>query len=276
MAQRKKSNSSRSGSTRGTAKKTTGTRKTTAPTSRGKHKKMNTWKPGSQAAGARNVAAPGDFGVPVGTERTRDRDYVTRNTKRSDRGTQHPASHEHDGDRSSGAGGNYSGPGSSSGGDIDPDITGVGFGGSGVSQAGPDDQIGADESDGTSNEFASPVPPGRPGEVEIIPAQRRNQRDVGKVGGSKRVRGSVVSRAADVSTGRDAQGADAATNPTARGDDSFVGEISSGEASGDDLAISPSSDTQGARRGDNQIRGTQKDVRGDDDGHAELEDDDTA
>ena len=273
MAQRKNGGSKRSNSTRGPAKKTSGTRRTTGATSRGK--KINTWRPGSQAAGARNVAARGDFGVPAGTARTRDRDYVTQNTKRSDRGTQHPASHEHDGDRTSGAGGNYSGPGSSSGGDVDTDITGVGFGGT-VSQAGPDDQIGADESDGTSNEFASPVPPGRPGEVEVIPAQRRNQSGVGKVGGSKRVRGSVLSRGGDVSTGRDAQGADAATNPNARGDDSFAAEVSSGEASGDDLAISPSSDTQGARRGDNQIRGTQKDVRGDDDGDAELENDDTA
>ena len=269
MAQRK-TRSKRSGSTRGTAKKTSGTRKTSGATSRGK--KMNTWKPGSEPARARNVAARGDFGVPVGTGRTRDRDYVTQNTKRIDRGTQHPASHEHDGDRSSGAGGTYSGPGSSSGGDLDTDITGVGFGG-GVSQAGPDDHVGADASDGTSNEFASPVPPGRPGEVDVVPAQRRNQRGVGKVGGSKRVRGSVVSRDADVSTGQDAQGADAATNPNARGDDSFAAEISGGEASGEDLPISPSSDTQGARRGDNQIRGPQKDVRND--ANEEVEDEES-
>jgi hypothetical protein len=145
----------------------------------------------------------------------------------------------------------------------------VGFGGTGISQAGPDDEIGADESDGSSNEFASPVPKGRPGEVEVIPAQRRNQRGVGKVGGSKRVRGSVQTRDGDVSTGRDAQGADAATNPNVRGDDSFKGEISAGEAAGDDLPVSPSSDTQGARAGDNQISGAQKDLRDDDDAASE-------
>ena len=226
-----------------------------APKSGGnKNKKMTNWKPGSQTKEARNVAPPGDFGVPAGAERTADRDYVSQNTKRSDRGNAHPASHERDGDRSSGAGAPASGPGSSSGGDIDTDITGVGFGGSGIAQAGPDSEaeVGAAASDGTSKEFASPVPPGRPGEVEVIPAQRRNQSGVGKVGGSKRVRGSVQTHDTDFSTGADAQGADAATNPRARDDDSFIGEVSTGEAAGDDLGISPSSDTPGARRGDNQ------------------------
>ena len=232
-------------------------------TSRSRGKKLANWKPGSEAGEARNVAPPGDFGVPAGTERTADRDYVSQNTKRSDRGNAHPASHERDGDRSSGAGAPASGPGSSSGGDIDTDITGVGFGGSGIAQAGPDSdaEVGAAASDGTSNEFASPVPSGRPGEVEVIPARRRNQSGVGKVGGSKRVRGSVQTRDADFSTGADAQGADAATNPRARDDDSFSGEVSTGEVAGDDLGISPSSDTQGARRSENQIRGTQKDPR---------------
>jgi hypothetical protein len=50
-----------------------------------------------------------------------------------------------------------SGPGSGSGGDVDTDITGVGFGGAGLAQSGPEDpdSIGAAESDGTSDEFAS-------------------------------------------------------------------------------------------------------------------------
>ncbi len=227
-------------------------------------KDITSWKPGSEAEQAKDVAAPGDFGAAMGTGSSRDRDYVNANTKRADRGSTQPASHEHDGDRSSGAGSTYSGPGSGSGGDVDTDIVGVGFGGSGVAQSGPDEHVGADESDGTSNEFNSPVPKGRAGEVEVIPAQGRNQSGVGKVGGSRRIReGSVVQRDADVSTGRDAQGADAATNPNARGDDAFAGEVSSGEAAGDDLPISPSSDPQGARAGDNQIHGTQKDVRGD-------------
>ena len=262
-------------------RKSGGSSKRTSSRSGGnKHKKLTNWKPGSQAEDARNVAPPGDFGAPVGAARTADRDYVSRNTKRSDRGNMHPASHEREGDRSSGAGAPASGPGSSSGGDVDTDITGVGFGGSGIAQAGPDSdaEIGAAASDGTSNEFASPVPRGRPGEVEVIPAQRRNQRGVGEVGGSKRVRGSVQTRDADVSTGADAQGADAATNPRARDDDAFMGEVSTGEAAGDDLGISPSSDTQGARPGDNQIRGRQKDPRAADkaDDDATLHDDENA
>ena len=69
-----------------------------------------------------------------------------------------------------------------------------------------------------------------------------------------------------------------ATNPRARDDDSFSGEVSSGEAAGDDLAMSPSSDTQGARRGDNQIRGAQKDPRAGEsaDDDATEDDDDNA
>lgn len=63
--------------------------------------------------------------------------------------------------------------------------------------------------------------------------------------GSRPIGHAAVTGSPDVQTGSDAQGADAATNPAARGDDSFAGEISSGEARGDDLPVSPSSDTQG-------------------------------
>ena len=223
---------------------------------------MNSWKAGSQPERAAGVGSDRDFGVPAGTEPSRDRDYVSQNTKRSDRGAARPPSHEHDGVRTSGAGADYSGPGSGSGGDIDTDIVGVGTGGSGVAQSGPDDRPGPDDSDGTSNEFASPVPAGRPGEVQVIPAQRRNQGGIGQVGGSKQIRGSVT-QSPDVSVGADGQGADAATNPQAQNDDSFMSEVSSGEASGQDLPIGPSQDTQGAIEGDNQIRGAQKDVRDD-------------
>ena len=47
--------------------------------------------------------------------------------------------------REAGVGGREAGPGSFSGGDADPNITGVGFGGSGIAQSGPDsdDSIGA-------------------------------------------------------------------------------------------------------------------------------------
>ena len=63
------------------------------------------------------------------------------------------------GDRVSGVGAPDSGPGSASGGDIDTDIIGVGTG-SGLAQSGPDrlGDIGAAETDGSSDEFASGPP----------------------------------------------------------------------------------------------------------------------
>jgi hypothetical protein len=62
--------------------------------------------------------------------------------------------------RDAGVGARDSGPGSGSGGDIDPDIVGVGFDATGLAAAGPDDpnSLGEAESDGTSNEFASGPP----------------------------------------------------------------------------------------------------------------------
>src|SRR5215213_7958399 len=148
-------------------------------------KDMASWKPGSEAAEAKNVVAKGDFGVPVGSGPSRERDYVTQNTKRSDPGVAQARSGEDgaDGARTTGAGGVAAGVGSSSGGDIDTDLIGVGTGGTGVAQAGPDDDdIGAAATDGSSDEFASGPR-----------AQGRNSIPRGRVGGDKRVRGSVVS-----------------------------------------------------------------------------------
>jgi hypothetical protein len=110
---------------------------------------------------------------------------------------------------------------------------------------------GPDDSDGTSNEFNSPVPRAHPGQAVIEPASGRNQTGVGQVGGSKRVHGTVV-QGPDTQTATPGQGSDAATNPVARGDDSFAGEISSGEAQGQDDSMAPSQETQGLLPGDNQ------------------------
>lgn len=241
-ARRKTSTRQASGRSSGKATRGGGASRKAGTKSR---KKLTTWKPGSEAERARDVASPGDFGAHVTASRRGDRDYVSRNTKRSDRGAQQPFSHEQTGDRTSGALGRNSGPGSSSGGDIDTDIVGVGTGGSGVSQGGPDERIGADESDGSSNEFASPVPHTRAKNVKVIPARGRNQDGVGKVGGNKRVRGSVLQRGGDVTTWGDAQGADAATNPVARAaegdlDDSFASELSTDDSRGEDLPVPPS------------------------------------
>ena len=215
-------------------------------------KDMASWKPGSDAASAKDVKSEGDFGVPVGSGTTRQREYVSDNTKASDPGAALPRSGEDpDGVRTSGAGWTAEQVGSGSEGDIDTDVLGFGAGPAGVAATGPDGTSGPDDSDGSSNEMASGAP-----------AQGRNQTGVHRVGGNKRIRGSVVGGDIDMQTGPQAQGADAATNPAARGEDSFVGEVSSGEASGDDLSISPSQETQGLSQDDNQAY-PQTDVRGD-------------
>lgn len=202
-------------------------------------KDMASWKPGSEAAAAKDVAGKGDFGVPVGSGPSLERDYVSANTKRSDPGNAPPRSGEEEGLRTTGAGANATGDGSGSGGDLDPDFIGVGTG-TGISISGPSDRVGADASDGTSAEMASGGP-----------AQGLNQTGVHRVGGNKRIAGTTFDRSrGDASTSGDGQGADAITNPAARGDDSFAGEISSGEASGDDNPMPPGADDPGHTRDD--------------------------
>ena len=183
-------------------------------------KDMASWKPGSESADAKNVAGQGDFGVPVGSGPSLERDYVTQNTKRADPGAAVARSGDLDGGdaaRTTGAGGAAVGEGSSSGGDIDTDVVGVGTG-SGLAQAGPDDEanVGAASTDGSSDEFASGPR-----------AQGRNTLPRGHVGGDKRVRGSVVSRDLDFHTGADGETSGNANNP-ARGDDAFAGEVTIG------------------------------------------------
>src|SRR5436305_3167360 len=121
-------------------------------------KDMASWKPGSDAASAKDVAGKGDFGVPVGNGPSRDRDYVSENTKRSDPGNAMPRSGEEEGLRTTGTGAAAAGDGSGSGGDLDPDILGVGTGGTGVAMSGPSARTGPADSDGTSAEMASGGP----------------------------------------------------------------------------------------------------------------------
>ncbi|HEX4795259.1 MAG TPA: hypothetical protein VH370_15795 [Humisphaera sp.] len=185
-------------------------------------KDMAHWKPGSQTDAAKDVASKGDFGVPAGSGSERDREYVSNNTRMSDPGKTQPMAWEQDGVRDHGAGAPAAGPGSSSGGDLDPDIIGVGTGGSGIAAAGPDDNIGAADANATA-------PSGKTKTKQKAPP-RRNARNP--------ARSSTVTEP-DITAGADAQGADAATNPLARGDDSFAGEISRGEARGEDLPTPP-------------------------------------
>ena len=180
-------------------------------------KSMAEWKPGSEMEQAGKVANKGDFGVSESHASRGERDYVSHNTKLSDPGAAQAWSHENsDGARVTGAGAHASGEGSGSGGDIDTDIVGVGTGVTGVSSSGPSDRRGADETDGSSSQFAS----GKP-------ATGRVPKDVDAFKGS-------TYTGPDRSTTGDEQGSDAATDPKDRDDDSFKGEISSGEARGED------------------------------------------
>src|SRR5437868_3572810 len=77
--------------------------------------------PGSSAEDAKKVGGKGDFGAAENDRAARD--YTSRNTKRSDRGGAEPHSGD-ESERTSGVGGNASGAGSSSGGDLDTDIVG--------------------------------------------------------------------------------------------------------------------------------------------------------
>jgi hypothetical protein len=198
------------------------------------------WKPGSEGEKAKDIQSKGDFGIPAAGQASRaDRDYTSRNTRAADPGASQPMAHEHDGVRDHGAGARSAGPSSASGGDVDPDI--VGIGGSPTAQSGPEPEIGADATDGSSNEFASRLPKPPPG-VEIEPARGRNQTGVGKVAGSTRTYRDTVARATDQAP--ESQGADAASNPSARRDDAFAGEVSSGEMSGDDDPIEPNPDRE--------------------------------
>jgi hypothetical protein len=182
-------------------------------------KDMASWKPGSEAELAKDVVSKGDFGVHVEKATRAERDYVNRNTKVSDPGAAQPWSRESiDGARTSGAGAHDGGVGSGSGGDIDTDIIGVGTGGSGLSQSGPSDRRRADDTDGSSAQFAS----GRPAAGAPNPT-------------GDRFAGSTFTGDPEVETSP--AGSDNATNPEIRDDDSFRGEISSGEARGEDNDI---------------------------------------
>lgn len=198
---------------------------------------LQNWKPGSEPEKAAEVGSDKDFGVPAGDGPSRQRDYVSTNTRSADPGATQPFSWEHDGVRDHGAGGRDSGPGSASGGDLDPDLLGFGTEGGGVSQSGPGDAApGPDDSDGTSNEFASPLP-NNPRSAAIIEPGGKTRPDQA----AEIVHGRTIGLPPERESAPTGEGADAATNPF-RGDDSFAGEISSGEAAGQDNEIDRSSE----------------------------------
>jgi hypothetical protein len=177
-------------------------------------------KVGSEAEAAKTVGGKGDFGVAEGD--TRGRAYTSANTRASDRGAVQPRAGE-DENRTAGAGGRASGVGSSSGGDVDPDFTGVGTGGSTLSSTPPRGTPGPDDSDGTARELASGPP-----------TKNKKGAKAGKVVGGD----TMDHSGGDIETTAEGRGANAVSRP-ARGDpdaldDSFSGEVSGGEASGQD------------------------------------------
>ena len=110
--------------------------------SRKKASSKNHGKVGSDPQAARSLGGKGDFGAPESDPI--ERDYASQETKHADPGAS-VQRFPNRGVRESGVGSNVAGPGSGSGGDLDTDVTGVGFGGDGIAQSGPNDRSnGAD------------------------------------------------------------------------------------------------------------------------------------
>lgn len=174
-------------------------------------------KVGSDPRAARAIGGKRDFGAPQSSRRQRD--YVSRETKRNDPGAS-PARIIVDRARTSGVGSNAGGPGSGSGGDLDPDIVGVGFGGSGLSQSAPHRAPG--------NHLPAP----RKSQPLAAPGPKGHSR---KTATRQRVRGSTIDRTGgDITTTGDAQDSGSAVNPMARNDDSFASDVTDAEARGAD------------------------------------------
>lgn len=176
-------------------------------------------KIGSDPKTAKEELAKGDFGVSP--ENRVETAYAARRAKHQDPGGMNQRLQRGDGARESGVGASVGGRGAGSGGDLDTDIIGVGTGGSGISQNGPDDRVdGPDMTTvGGSEPFAAPGPKGH-----------RNAQPSSPMG-----RGSTVDRSGgDVTTTGDGAGAGAVTNPDAETGDAFAGEISDSESRGGD------------------------------------------
>ena len=166
--------------------------------------------PGSSKADAKAVGGKNDFGAREGD--VVERSYVSRNTKKSDPGAAVPHAGV-DESRIAGVGGNLSGTGSSSGGDLDTDIVGVGTGRGMATSGKIHEPAGPDDTTGTSREFAS----GPPAEGKQPSPQNR------------KVRGSTVQLPDERTAGPG--GSDASPNPDV-GNAAAAGEVSSDEASG--------------------------------------------
>jgi len=184
------------------------------------HRKTASTEPkvGSDRSAAAHFAGSRDFGIPAEgagrfIEVAEEAKYQSGGDHLSD---PRPVRSGGDGTRESGVGGVESGPGSSSGGDIDTDIVGVGTHGSGVSSGGPDQRrTGADMSDAGSEPHAA----------------KSNQSSRQS---SRAMRGDTVNRSGGDNTTTGSGTGSSSVTPFETGDDAAAGEISQGEAGGDD------------------------------------------
>jgi hypothetical protein len=184
------------------------------PKRRAQHSQVSDQKVGSDRSAAAHFAEAGDFGIPAAE--------AAKHTEAADEAKYQPAGDHHadprpprsgeQGDRDSGVGGLDSGPGSSSGGDLDTDLVGVGTHGSGMSIAGPDARKGG------------------PDMIRSGSQPHKSHAHVPKT----QTRGTTVNQSdADFTTIGNGTGASTVT-PFETGDDAAAGEISQGEALGDD------------------------------------------
>ncbi|CAN5363743.1 hypothetical protein BH09PLA1_BH09PLA1_05160 [soil metagenome] len=189
---------------------------------------------GSDANAAKSFGGKGDFGVPE-TGHERERQYVSQETKSQDPGGI-PAHAGSNASRVTGVGGNESGIGSSSGGDVDTDIVGVGAGGATVSQSGPDigrrartdgaDMVRADRADGDQPDQAARDKRGR--------GAKQPNSSTGKHSGANNPGAFVDRTGGDITSTGGGEGSAAATNPLISEGDAFAGEVSLDDASGAD------------------------------------------
>ena len=104
-------------------------------------KNLKDLRAGSSQKDAHELGGQGDFGA--GESNPTACAYAPQNTRHADPGAAQPRS-DSDGLRISGAGGNDSGPGSCSGGDLDPDFIGLGRKG-GIAQSVKNEPPAADD-----------------------------------------------------------------------------------------------------------------------------------
>lgn len=181
-------------------------------------------KVGSDRAADREIGGKGDFGIPA------DRVKAPLPTGGREKGPEQGTGYERSGAsgvRVSGVGHAPGGPGTGSGGDLDPDFIGLDGKGGVAASPGERKTSGPDMTDGHSDAFASGPPAA--GENELRP---------GTHGAIEPVHGSTVDRSGGDATttgsgiGSDSTASAASISDNDIPDNAAAGEISSGEAGG--------------------------------------------